>query len=561
MPLLAAQSNSQLESELKLVNNTPEGHRVALEQAKELVGSLQSKLQMSEKDAKLVLLESVKKNAEEDGTTLETVLAKYPAALREFMQYTPDDLRRNQFITVAGTVLQIGLFIASFFLGVLAVFRALRVVAPALPAIIKAIRTGAGLKAAADIAKVLPFAVGSEIAYLGVSMTASAALAWATGAAVNQWNDVFHWGPQQAETQALQLKSLLEREQKQATPSATFGESRPTNVARVTESKTAKPKLFLGTVFGDKVTDTTTFVRHEDDEITSEEDLINDVQINMTRWLVSLPGKLSYEIQIKNGPFDKDGIKKQGTWATLALYITSRAGTRLFIDEILLGPLKPLQYFPESARVKTISFDIPNLVSPANIIASRLTPETLMTVDAQGNVILDVVKGTGAAGVGPVTAPTGAQEVAVQTAPMKSDAISKALADASEALRLAQAAAATQPSTPPSFAAPAAAPVVTPTPAAPVPTSFQTGQAGVPIVKPEPLKPNFGDRLIVVGTGSSGLRIRQGPGTSFTQISGAFDGDVLTFHDGIVNADNITWFQIMFKGIRGWVAAEFLKKA
>ncbi len=449
---------------------------------KEAVATLQSGGQMSEPDARQMLFSQAMADAVAHKAEPEEVYNSYPQAVKDYFQYTPADLKRQQTITIAGLALSIVGLLGWAGFGLRAAFLALR-----------AWRAGQGLLAIAKVTAVPAIISAGFKQILNQSQIA-----------VNNLNDVFHWGPifgqqnmktlqsQQAavgtswvtnfgklteaqidallsnyqklgyaginnpfalQTQLLNkdnLVSLLNgligeanAEGEAPTPAeviaqinpflilgakvgvptltplpagVTLGEARETGIARMTQSKTAKPKMFLGTIFGGRVADVPDFVRQVDDKITSESDLVADAQINMTRWLAALPDRLTYEIQIKNNPFDEHGVRKIGTWATLALYMSSLAGKRLFIDEVLLGPLDAVTYFPETSRIESIQFELPKSVVPIEIKPQLGADGKLMTVDEGGRPVSGFFETPRAVSI-PAQAPPGAPAPAAQLPP------------------------------------------------------------------------------------------------------------------------------------------------
>ena len=398
MLLQNLQTPEALESELKRVSQTASGIDAAVEQAKEIVSNLQSEFSMTEKDAKLSVLGNIKSSAEEDETTLDEVYAKYPAALKEYIQYTPADLKQNQFVTVLGTTISAVLFIASLAFGVIAVIRATLVIRAFLPAILKMLRNPRQVAELSNLLKVVTIEVGRKVALFGVLMPATSALGWITNAAVNNWNDVFHWGPSFAEQQAAGIFKDLSK-----LAGGTGYVAQPKT--RLTTYKTAKPKLFLGILYAGQVGKYEQFVRQVDDAITSEQDLRDDVQINLVKYISTIDNNLSYAIQIKNSPADELGVPRTGTWATLSIYFTNQFHKRLFLDEILLGPIEPTLYYPETQVVTSVQHEIPKIVDFDTVNIKETLPDKLTIVDAAGNKIADVVPGSGPAT--PPAAPSG----------------------------------------------------------------------------------------------------------------------------------------------------------
>ena len=110
--------------------------------------------------------------------------------------------------------------------------------------------------------------------------------------------------------------------------------------------RTGVGKLFVGTIYGGRITHPSQFTRQVDDAITDEQDLLLDAKVNLTRWLAALPNLITYEIQVQNDPFDDKNVKHPGMWAVLALYINTKLGRRQWVDNVLLGPFNPAVYFP-----------------------------------------------------------------------------------------------------------------------------------------------------------------------------------------------------------------------
>lgn len=161
---------------------------------------------------------------------------------------------------------------------------------------------------------------------------------------------------------------------------------------RATTYSTAKPKLFTGIIFNGQVGNYEQFVRAVDDAITSDEDLKNDIEINLTKYISKIPNNLSYSIQIKNSPADELGIPRSGTWATLSIYLTNQFHKRVFIDEILLGPVDPFVYYPESQRVESLQYEVPKLLKFDSLHPMDKYTGQERLVDTAGNVITDVLK-------------------------------------------------------------------------------------------------------------------------------------------------------------------------
>lgn len=389
MALIQDHTQSSLERELKRVDDTPRGVENAVDQAREIVAGLMDELKMSEKDAKLALLANVKHSAEEDGTTLEDVYAKYPAALREYIQYTPEDLTRNQMVTVAGTVVSAVLFIASFAFAVGAVLRARVIVTQAMPAILKMLRNPRQAMQLANLLQVVKIAIGRKVALFGVSMAATSALGWLASTAVGNWNDVFHWGPQSAEQQADAVRKALRQEEYES-GKGSGGFLRGINdelVPTKTTTKTGRHKMYLGTVLSGRVATAPVYVRGTDDQITSDEELETDANNELVNWIATLPSRMNWEIQIKDQPFDEYNVKRPGIWLTLSLYTSGKGGVRVFVDEILLGPIDPKVYVPDYSITESVKVKLDTLTMPDKLTGVETGDGGVSVITREGTTV------------------------------------------------------------------------------------------------------------------------------------------------------------------------------
>jgi hypothetical protein len=113
--------------------------------------------------------------------------------------------------------------------------------------------------------------------------------------------------------------------------------------------------------------------------------------------------------------------------------------------------------------------------------------------------------------------------------------------------------------TPTSTAAPLATrtlvPTWTPTDTfEPSPTATMTATP-MPVVKP-------GASVMVSGTGAQQLRLRSGPGVTYTTLGTVADGTRLRVLDGPEAADGYDWWKVQTEdGQEGWVAGEWLAPA
>lgn len=183
---------------------------------------------------------------------------------------------------------------------------------------------------------------------------------------------------------------------------------------RVTTYSQTKQKLFLGTIFGGAIAEEKGFMRVVDDAITDEADLLNDAKINLATWLATLPGKLTYKIEVKLNPVDDQNVQKIGTWAVLQVYINNQYNKAIFLDEILLGPMDPTVYYPETYRTTSLAVELGQMFKGGQIAIEPQLGGTFRIIDKQGNVIANIfgdegeavtpaapAAGAAAGGVGP----------------------------------------------------------------------------------------------------------------------------------------------------------------
>lgn len=95
-------------------------------------------------------------------------------------------------------------------------------------------------------------------------------------------------------------------------------------------------------------------------------------------------------------------------------------------------------------------------------------------------------------------------------------------------------------------------PLPTPTEAAPV----------APTVAPTTAAPTLaiGAKVVVQGTGASGLNVRTGAGTGHARVKTLPDGAVLEIIGGPKEADGYTWYQVRDEaGSTGWAVVDYMK--
>ena len=172
-------------------------------------------------------------------------------------------------------------------------------------------------------------------------------------------------------------------------------------VTRITMAKTSKPTLFLGTLFSSRVKSVDAYERGTADQIDNKEELQSDAQTELNRWLKTLPGRLIYTIAVSINPFDENGVKQTGTWATLGLGIRNLGGKFTPLDTILLGPVDPLVYYPKTQEVMTVQQELPKLLTAEEIAEVQLPTGDFKLVDKAGNIVPSPI---GAPALAPVAA-------------------------------------------------------------------------------------------------------------------------------------------------------------
>ena len=334
---------------------------------------------------------------EEKGQDPDNFWDSLSAEAREEIKWSPEQLRRIEGIATFGAITTGFAWVTASLAGAVTGLGGVILSGKVLQQIGKA-------KLAGTLATELP-TIMATAKFTGIKFLAIPALvagiagmaAWLTPQISNQLEDPGIWG-----------RIMLEQLEQKRLQNAGGGfktDYAQVSKTRTTTYKTAKPKLFLGILYAGQVGKFEQFVRQVDDSITSEQDLRNDVQINLTKYISTIDNNLSYAIQIKNSPADELGVPKTGTWATLSIYFTNQFHKRLFLDEILLGPIEPTVYYPETQIVTSIQHEVPKLVDFEGAKIGNIMPEKLSIVDVAGNKIADVVPGSGPAT--PPAPPTG----------------------------------------------------------------------------------------------------------------------------------------------------------
>jgi hypothetical protein len=92
---------------------------------------------------------------------------------------------------------------------------------------------------------------------------------------------------------------------------------------------------------------------------------------------------------------------------------------------------------------------------------------------------------------------------------------------------------------------PAAGPTTPPTGITPTAGAASTSAPGVGATSTHTTPIAQGVTVVIAGTSGLGLNVRQGPGTDYTILFTAKDGDKFTVKDGPRQADGYTWWYIV----------------
>lgn len=305
---------------------------------------------VSETEQKKLVAATTYDQVEQSGQNPDDFWSGLTPEQRAELKFSPEtlrsDMQRTKFLGMSAALL----FGASLFAAGVAAVRGVPIGLQTLAKLAEARSKGASALSLLTIIEEGKIAGINKVWVPGLIASIAAAGGWLSNSMVGNLNDATLWG-------RIFLGQAADDFEKAAKQRAlTIGTGKATGTGQVgggfaataTQTKTAKPKMFLGVVHAGRFADTPDFVRHVDDRITDDEDLRADVQINLTRWLASIADRLNYEVQVKFEPFDENNVRKPGTWLTMSLYYSGKGGKRIFIDEILLGPFDPVVYYPTS---------------------------------------------------------------------------------------------------------------------------------------------------------------------------------------------------------------------
>ena len=341
---------------------------------------------VTDDDQKQLIAATTYDQVEKDGKSPDEFWNGLPQNAKDNLKFSPESLRtsmgRTKFLGIASSLAWAGAMVA----GGVASLRGVPIALKTLVALRDARAAGATASALLVILEEGKIAGLARVWVPGFIAGIASAAGWLTAGLSNNLNDAFLWGRiflgQAADDFDKAAKQRLTGAAGVAVPTET-----PTHT-RITVSKTTgETQIAVGTIFQSTIKDTEAFRRVVDDEITSADDLKNDAQLNLNRWLQSLPGRLSYEIRITLNPLDEYGNKRTGTWAMLMIAHRNIQGLFTPLAAIALGPIEPTKYTPTSKDIKSITYDIPKLLTAEEIMEFKMPTENVRIVDPKGRVV------------------------------------------------------------------------------------------------------------------------------------------------------------------------------
>ncbi len=415
---------------------------IAVGQANSFLSEIQNKTNANPEQAKEILLGVVANEIARKGDDPKSVIDSYPQELKDTIGYTPEKLKLNQTITKVGTIASPLLFLGA---GVAAVLGAPVAVAGAIAALGWAVSSGVNnwndvfhwgeLQTAQlqqDLKKeqetLSDLGITNFGSFKDVEVQAILAAYQRAGrrtftspftgmnVEMNESNfkealrDIISDMNAQGVTPTKeQVLAVFQGWVNPGKGGATFTITPPADsgsggsytagpVSRATTTQVAKPKLFLGTFFSGRIGKFEAFERQVDDKITSLADMIDDLETNLIRFMVKMPGMLSYDLFTAIDPKDEQGIPKQGSWVVCNVFFTNTMHKRMLIENILLGPVDPAVYYPEYQSLQQVQIQVPQILTPTKLNALSLPTGKEYTIDKQGNVVAGFFGGWSGAG-------------------------------------------------------------------------------------------------------------------------------------------------------------------
>ena len=341
---------------------------------------------VSDDEIKQLAAATTYEQVEQSGKSPDDFWQGLSPAEQEALKFSPQSLRnsmqRTSFLGLAQTILWVSAGVAAGIAG----FKGVPILLSTLAKLSTARKAGASALSLLTIIEEGKIAGIAKVWVPGLIAGIASAGGWLTGSMANNLNDALLWGRVFLD-QAHSDVEKAEQRRKDAEARAAGGLRPDEPKTRITMAKTAKPQLFLGTIFTQRIGDPKVFERVLDDKITDANDLRADSQANLNLWLKSLPGRLQYRINIQNNPFDEFGVRLPGTWITMSISLMTLGGKIVFLDTIPLGPVEPQVYSPKTQEVQTIQVELPKLLTAEEISEVKFPATGLKLVDKTGNIV------------------------------------------------------------------------------------------------------------------------------------------------------------------------------
>lgn len=286
---------------------------------------------------------------------------------KETLEFSPESLRnsmgRTKFLGLASEFLFFAALLAS---GVAAV-RGIPIVLRTLATLRDSRAAGATAAELMTIIEEGKLAAISKVWAPAAAGTFLGASGWWSASMANNFNDAELWGRVFLGQAADDFAKASEELSKQGGNKGSGTGTNRGNITIIRMAETKEPTQFIGTLFSSKLGRVDSFERKVDDEITSMDDLREDVKVNLNRWLASLPNRMGYSVVVRKDPVDEFGVKQSGIWATLTMFITHISGKTTPIDTILLGPVDPKTRLELQRSVKTVESEIEGFIDAATV--------------------------------------------------------------------------------------------------------------------------------------------------------------------------------------------------
>lgn len=360
-------------------------------------------------DAKLTGAALIYDKVESQGGNPDDFWAGLSEEDRSLLEFSPQRAKEQLQITRFGGISSLLLFIAAAVAAGVGAKRGIPIITKTLSKL--AIARAAGKKAA-DLMAIIEEGKIEGLAKVWTPAkwaTLFGATGWLTTSMVNQLNDVGLWGRINLQNAESDYNKILDRQNKLSAGGADGATTRTPRqpVTRITMAKVAKPVVFSGVIFSQKIKHMDAFIRNREDKISNTQELTTDAQNELNKWLATLPGRLGYTIQVQNQPFDENGFVQAGTWITMSILYTGISGRKLPLDTVLLGQIDPVVYTPKTQDTLTIQHEIPKLLTAEEVAEVQFPSEGVKVVDKTGNVVPSLFgQPTGGAAGSPVAQPS-----------------------------------------------------------------------------------------------------------------------------------------------------------